>query len=254
MARRLESALTTRSLGRSAAVVSQAPSSQDMALALADAGAPEGQLVWALEQTAGRGRQGRSWVSGQGAGLWLSVILRPPLDLERAAFLSIVAAVAAGAWLDGLGVAARLKWPNDVVVDGHKLAGILGESVGGRAASLVILGVGVNLTTPVLADPAAPHPTSLTDLGIEAGDQPRLVAGLLGSLEDRYQEFLRDGPPPAQLRWLEMSDSIGRRVRAEMGAEFVEGLAVDLDPDGSLVIETAGGLRRVRSGEVHHLR
>jgi BirA family biotin operon repressor/biotin-[acetyl-CoA-carboxylase] ligase len=253
----LRRALRTRWLGREARVHATLPSTQDEARRLAAAGAPEGTVVWALEQTAGRGRADRTWLSPPGCGLWFSLVLRPPIDPARAAFLGIVTGVAlADALRRRSGADVRLKWPNDLRVGGRKLGGILAEaSLVDGAVAWVVVGAGINLLTP-----AGGFPAPLEDIATaldSTGPEPPAAAVLatcLAALERRYEELISEGTGPARKRWLRLSDTIGQTVAVDLGARKLEGVATDLAADGALVIRTAGGTERVTSGEVVHLR
>jgi BirA family biotin operon repressor/biotin-[acetyl-CoA-carboxylase] ligase len=253
----LEAVLQTRYVGRPTLLHEEVGSTQDEARRLADQGAASGTVVWSLAQSAGRGRMDRSWLSTRGTGLWFSVILRPDGDAAGAALLSLAAGVAVARALRAHGAASvRLKWPNDVLLHGRKLAGVLAEAET-RAGSLafVILGVGLNLDPGPAGFPAsiAGAAASLAEVAPGAHAPAALMASLLGELEAAIEMTLGD---PAALRqaWIELSDTIGREVRAQLATGAVEGLAVDLEVDGSLVVETEDGTRRqVRSGEVVHL-
>ncbi|HEV3230805.1 MAG TPA: biotin--[acetyl-CoA-carboxylase] ligase [Candidatus Dormibacteraeota bacterium] len=259
-------------MGRSLSLHRRLGSTQDEARRLARAGAPPGTVVWALEQTAGRGRMDRRWVSPAGGGLWFSAVLRPEVAADRVAFLGIVAGVAvAEALRRRSGAEVRLKWPNDLRLDGRKLGGLLAEAeLSGADVRHVVLGVGVNLVEPAGGFPgdlggaaialrpasAARDGAARTDAGAPAADLAAgHLAAILAALEAGVETWRTAGPEPARRRWLELSETIGREVRAELPAGPVVGLAVDLSPDGGLLLELPGGARRtVQSGEVIHLR
>jgi BirA family biotin operon repressor/biotin-[acetyl-CoA-carboxylase] ligase len=250
--------LMTQSMGRPAHVFASLGSTQDQARAEAQDGARHGTLIWALEQSAGRGRMDRAWSSRRGTGLWFSVVLRPDGDPSAAALLGLAAAVGVAWALQApTGGAVKLKWPNDVLLEGRKLAGILAEAEthGGRIR-FVILGVGLNLDPgpggfpPAIADRAA----AFSEAKSGSVDAATLMATLLGEIEKAI-DMAQSQPAALRQAWLALSDTIGREVRAELGGESRTGRAVDLDLDGSLVIEAAdGSLGRVRVGEVVHLR
>ncbi len=192
---------------------------------LAEGGAPHGTLVTASEQTAGRGRQGRTWVTPPGTAIAASVILRTFDDL-----LPLRAGLAVA---DLAGDAARVKWPNDVLLDGRKVAGILVEA---RAPDWAVVGIGVNVTgvPPEVADIA----TSL-----ERSDVEEALAELLDALE------LRVAQPAAEVvaALRERDALLGRRVRWSGG----EGVGAGIDASGALLVETAGGTIALSAGEVH---
>jgi BirA family biotin operon repressor/biotin-[acetyl-CoA-carboxylase] ligase len=257
---RLQGLLRTDRFGRQARVLASVPSTQDEARRLAREGSPEGQLVWALEQTAGRGRMDRTWSSPSGAGLWFSVVLRPILRAGEAGWLTLAAGVGVATALRRLGAAdVRLKWPNDVLLNGGKLAGILAEGeVAGEGMAFAILGVGVNLRRPPEGFEASirPPPATLADSVIAAAAEPAgVLAQLLADLEAAYDLLAAGRSAELRRRWLEVADTVGRRVRAELAEGVVEGVAVDLSEDGALVLELADRRRvPVRSGEIIHLR
>jgi BirA family biotin operon repressor/biotin-[acetyl-CoA-carboxylase] ligase len=254
LAAELQSRLQTTSLGRVATILMTTTSTQDVARGLASKGCPEGQLVWGLEQTAGRGRLDRQWVSGPDAGLWFSIVLRPQLTADAASFLPLAAGVGvATALARHTNGQVQLKWPNDVLLDGGKLGGILAEAeVSGGVLRYVVLGVGVNLVPPRGVDGAV----SVAALGSRAHrpDEAAVLADVLLELERAYGA-LGGGTEALRRRWLELSDTIGREVRAEVSGGTIVGKAVDLAADGALLIQPAGGEpQAVRFGDVVHLR
>src|SRR5262249_7148114 len=160
--------------------VASTGSTNDDAAALVRAGAPHGTVVVADEQTQGRGRQGRSWGSPPGANLHLSAVLRPPLPPHEAPPLTLAAAVAVCDALRGLGADARIKWPNDVVIDDRKVAGILTESsTRGGGLDAVVIGIGVNVNWTELAPELAATATSVALAVGRPVDRERLCADLL---------------------------------------------------------------------------
>ena len=254
---KLAELLTTQRLGRLAHVFESLGSTQDQARSEAQDGAPDGTLVWALEQSAGRGRMDRRWSSRRGTGLWFSVVLRPEGDPSAAALLGLAAGVGVARALQApTAGAVRLKWPNDVLLQGRKLAGILAEAeTHDGLVRFVILGVGVNLDPGPEGFPSeiADRAAALSEAHSGSVDAANLMATLLGEIEKAI-DIARSEPEKLRQAWLALSDTIGREVRAELGGESVTGRAVDLDLEGSLVIEAAGGsLSRVRVGEVVHL-
>ncbi|HEX6547281.1 MAG TPA: biotin--[acetyl-CoA-carboxylase] ligase [Candidatus Dormibacteraeota bacterium] len=196
--------------------LAEVTSTQEVARGLA-----VGSVVVADHQRAGRGRLGRRWEAPPGSGLAASFVVAPrPL-------LSLAAGVAAA---EACGDRVRLKWPNDLLLEGRKLGGILVEVTGGVA----LVGVGINLTW------APPTGASM------ATDRDQLLEGLIGAL-GRWLA----APDAAVLeRWRELSDTLGGRVRVELGSEVVEGLAEDIAPDGALIVDG----RPLAAGDVIHLR
>lgn len=221
-------------------------STQQVAFRLAADGAPDGTAVVADEQRAGRGRRGRVWHAAPSEALLVSILLHPRMPPAMWPTLSLAAGVAVAEAVERTAVlAVRLKWPNDVVVRGRKLAGILLESHV-TAEPVLVAGIGVNVAQrsfpPELADRA-------TSLALETGrtiDREALLQALLASFDAWRDRLERDGFAPVRARWLELTDTLGRRV----SVDGVTGQAVDLDADGALLVREAGGLRRVVAGEV----
>jgi len=221
-------------------------------------GAPEGTVLVAEAQTAGRGRMGRAWLSPPGAALLFSVLLRPvavpparrgwiPL-LTGVAIASAVAAVA--------GLDARLKWPNDVLVGDRKLAGILAE----QAADAIVVGVGVNVSTRRDELPVETA-TSLALEGAARTGRQELLGAALGELERWYLAWAggaSPGDPDAcglRAEYRRRSVTLGRPVRVEFpGGDAARGTALDIDAEGRLLLRTADGQLAVSAGDVVHLR
>lgn len=228
-------------------------STNDEALRRAEAGAPEGTVITASRQEGGRGRRGRAWSSPPG-NAYSSTIVRPNGPPDRAAQLGFVAALAVcDAVTTGLppSRAVRLKWPNDVLVDGCKISGILLESAvsaDGRVEHVVI-GTGINVAA---APPttAASYPTaSLHDLG-DGRDAPAVLRAYLQALAARLQQW-RQGFTGTRADWLSRAAWLGERVAVSLGHERVEGRFAGLDVDGALLLQPDGGdVRRIVSGEV----
>lgn len=250
--------LRTAWLGRHSSYHDVIASTQDEARRLAAEDAPHGYLVWAGEQTGGRGRLQRRWMSPASAGLWFSVVVRPGLEAQRMGALPLAMGAAIATALDAEAPGrVRLKWPNDVLLGGHKLAGILVEGqVSDGILEYAVVGVGVNLVRPQggFESSIRSTATALSEVTGVATNPVRLLAGLLAALEVAYDELASSGPAAARARWLELSDTVGRAIVARAGGEEIHGLAVDLDREGGLVVETDGGRRVIAFGEIEHLR
>jgi BirA family biotin operon repressor/biotin-[acetyl-CoA-carboxylase] ligase len=243
-------------LWREVSVLAQTGSTNADLLDAARRGAGEGAVLVAELQTAGRGRMGRTWVSAPGAALTFSVLLRP-----------VAAPPASRGWvplLTGLAVAsalrtvaqvdARLKWPNDVLVHGAKLAGILAE----QAGDAIVVGVGVNVRTGRDELPSAAA-TSLALQGATCTDRQTLLIGLLGQLEHWYLRWTRarGGAADCGLRqeYLRLSATVSREVTVSLpGGRTLAGTACDVDDVGRLVVFSAGVLHPVSAGDVVHVR
>jgi BirA family biotin operon repressor/biotin-[acetyl-CoA-carboxylase] ligase len=226
-------------------------STSDEAKALALQGEPAGTLVWARVQTAGRGRQGRNWVSPAG-NFYASLILRPAVPVATAAQLGFVAAIAVADACLALApeAAISLKWPNDVLLGGRKLAGLLLESQSHSDGRLewLVLGIGVNLATyPVELEYPA---TALAATGADAAPEAMLGA-LAGSFLAWYERW-RDGAGFATIRaeWLARAQGLGQPIRVRLPGETRAGVFAGLDTDGALLLDTGEGRQRVAAGEV----
>lgn len=222
--------------------------------------APHGAVVIADAQTRGRGRLGRSWHSPPGESLYFSAVLRPTLEPRRIPPLTLTAAVALAEAVLETGVTPELKWPNDVLVGGRKLAGILTELVcAGQRIDFVVLGIGVNLNNERFPPELA---ASATSLGLVLGrriEREAFVRALCERLEVWYERFTSAGPAPVIAAWKEHARMLGGRVTVTLGgpkgpgqkAETITGVAEDLDLDGMLVVRGEdGSVVRVVAGEV----
>ncbi len=270
-------------LWRAVEVVDRTGSTNADLLARALDGAPEGMVLAAEEQSAGRGRMGRAWVSPPRAALTFSLLVRPAaVPSARRGWLPLLAGVAVATAVTAVtGVQTRLKWPNDVLTGHAKLAGILAEAAG----DAVVVGVGLNVSTePGELPPPGPGALPATSLRIAASATPEVAASaapevagsaapevavpareplliaILGGFERWYQAWCRAGGDPDRcgLRagYTELSGTIGRRIRAELpGGQVLSGLAVGVDPDGRLLVRVSSGIvLPVAAGDVVHLR
>ena len=222
-------------------------STQATALELASAGTPEWTIVAAGHQTDGRGRLGRTWSDEPGRSLMFSVVLRPELDQKVGGLLTLLAGTAmAEACRELGGGPAVCKWPNDVLVDGRKAAGILAESsiVDGRFEHVVI-GVGANLRLP---------PPGLRGAGAVQAEAADLFEAFLVAFVRDYRPADPGFAHAVTSAHAKVSATLGTRVRATIdGGSVIEGDAVALDEGGGLVVRTSSGERVVRFGEVEHL-
>lgn len=248
--------LETRLIGRVVHYLSSATSANDACRKLAQRGEPEGLVVLAEEQTAGRGRSGRTWFSPAGAGLWVSVLVRPGAGPARIAPLSIVAAISIAEGVrNATGVDARVKWPNDVVAGGMKLGGVLIESgqLAGAPVDEAIVGLGINVNTerehfpPKLRGSA----TSLRIAGGRLVSRRDVLRSVLARLEVHYRRFLAGGLSGFQESWRRLSTTLGCDVDVTCAGRKTSGRVVGLSPGGALVIEgPGGGLAEIWYGDV----
>jgi BirA family biotin operon repressor/biotin-[acetyl-CoA-carboxylase] ligase len=218
-------------------------STNDEAMARAQDGAPHGTVVCADVQTRGRGRQGRTWRSLPGENIFLSVVLRLGLPPVATPPVTLAAGVATCEAVNHFAPGASIKWPNDVLWSGLKMAGILTEaSTRGDRVEAVILGVGLNVNATEL--PPELHATSLRLASGRTLDRDAVLARLLAELERWTDALVSAGPAPVLAAWRERTSTFGRRLRAPAG------VAVDIDESGALVVETEDGRRiKVHSGE-----
>jgi BirA family transcriptional regulator, biotin operon repressor / biotin---[acetyl-CoA-carboxylase] ligase len=225
-------------------------------------GGPEGQVLVAEEQTAGRGRAGRTWVSVPGASLTFSVLLRPAsVPAAERGWLPLLTGVAvAAAVRSAAGVAAVLKWPNDVLAGDRKLAGILAEQ--SPPGDAVVVGVGLNVATPRDALPVSPAGLPATSLLVEGAEVARevLLVEILRSLERLYLAFRAD-PDPARsgllAEYTAACATLGRTVRVELPAgRVLTGVAEGIDRAGRLLVRPAeaASVTPVSAGDIVHLR
>ncbi|MEA2317614.1 MAG: BirA family transcriptional regulator [Solirubrobacteraceae bacterium] len=211
-------------------------STNDRARALASAGAPHGTLVTAAAQTAGRGRQGRTWSAPPGRALLMSLVLRDPPRL-----LPLAAAVAVAAAAAQSGADARIKWPNDVLIEGRKVAGILAEAR--PQDGWAVLGIGVN----VAVSPAE-LPPELRDTAATLGLEPSDVEPVLDRLLQELDGALALETPALLDAWRARDALRGREIAWSRGS----GVAAGIDEEGRLIVELAGGRRTaLEAGEVH---
>jgi BirA family biotin operon repressor/biotin-[acetyl-CoA-carboxylase] ligase len=247
------------SFGRELRVFDAIGSTNDEALEWAAAGAPEGAVVTAGQQTQGRGRWSRSWLSPPGSSLSISVILRPRSPAQTALLTTVLGVAVAEALEGAAGVTCGVKWPNDVLIGGRKVAGILVESrSSGDATPAAVAGIGVNLSwspeemPPEIRDSA----TSLVAAG--AGPLPRgpLLAQILGSVEDWYAKArTEEGRAAVVAAAAARSTILGHPVLLRRSdGTLVEARAIALLPDGALQVETGGETVAVTAGEVERIR
>lgn len=216
-------------------------------------GAAEGLLVWAKEQSAGRGRRGRSFASPPG-NLYMSILLRPARSAVEAAQLSFAGALAVG---DAAGAlladAARLsyKWPNDVLIDGRKLSGVLLESQAAGEGRLdwLVIGIGVNLAS-------FPEGLEFPAISLKAAGADISVEALLMAVAERFlfwYERWQAGFAPLRAAWLSRAQGLGGAIRVRLQAEELLGRFAGLDEEGALLLEDAGGRRRIAAGDIFPL-
>ena len=259
LAEELRQGLTTRVIGREIRYLAVTDSTNRQAYTLGEAGAEEGLVFIAEEQSAGKGRLGRSWASPPGVNLYLSVVLRPPLPPHAAPQMTFLSALAVSRTITAVtGLAPTHKWPNDVLLGGAKVAGLLNEmSAESDRIRFVVLGIGVNLNMtagqfpPDLRAPA-------TSLFIATGQlvaRAQFARTLLAELDSLYAEFLLRGPAPIMADWEARCDLVGKPVSIEgQGGAARCGVVAGIDRDGALLLTLADGTtERILAGDVRPL-
>ena len=220
-------------------------------------GAPEGLCVVAAEQTSGRGRLGRKWLSPKGAGLYFSVVLRPTIPQSLWPLLTLMTAVAVhDALLESCELETDIKWPNDIVAGQKKLCGILAETVDTAGGSAVVMGIGINLTEhsfpPELQDVA----TSIQDISGGSVDYEVVLQTLVRNLSAQYGNFQMNPAGNLAAEWCARSSYCkGKRIRVTEGKETFEGITKGLETDGGLIVELDNGDQKViRAADISSVR
>lgn len=218
--------------------------------------ARRGKLTHAVclceQQTAGRGRLDRSWSSPEGQGVWMSVLLSPDLPAEKAPLITFCAALAMTQAVRSLtGLEARIKWPNDVVLQGRKVCGVLLEAGFRPDGELfVVIGTGLNVREQAYPPDLADRAISLAECGA-APERSELIAAYLNALENALAAVRRDGFSGISEAYHALSCTLGNQVQVFAPVENFTGVALDVDEDGALLVRTDnGGIRRVLAGDV----
>ena len=248
---RLQDLLQTNFVGRSVTYRASVDSTMTVAAEEAAAGAPEGAIVVAEEQTAGRGRMGRSWTSPADGNLYFTLVLRPTLEQLR--YLAVIAPLAVSLAIEETtNLVPRIKWPNDVLIGDRKVCGVLLETnLTGDEVQNALIGIGINVNLNVmLHEEIREIATSLrTEFGEEV-EREKVLATALNHIEELYQR-LRAGEA-VSVGWKQRLDTLGKHVKVTIaGGETQEGVTVDADSDGALIIRRDDGSHvRVEAGEV----
>jgi BirA family biotin operon repressor/biotin-[acetyl-CoA-carboxylase] ligase len=254
----LRQGLQTQVVACELEALTEVDSTNSYARKLAEKGTPEGSVVIADRQLAGRGRMGRQWESPPAVNLYASVVLRPNIPVQQALHLTFLSAVAVAETLrDVCGLDAQVKWPNDVLVGGAKIAGLLNEmSAETEQIHFVILGIGINLNMRPEQFPEQlnyPVTSALIATGSPV-DRCLFTRTLLEKLDSYYLEFCEEGFVPIRLRWEKLCNMHERRVEVDQGNDLVRGAVVGLGDDGALHIRRdSGGLVRILAGDVRLL-
>jgi len=250
---RLACELNTHLLGRTCIVLDEADSTNSEAMRRANGGAREGLVVFANRQTAGRGRLRRRWHTLAGHTLAMSILLRPSLSPEKIPQISLLTAVALHDALSKLAPDINIKWPNDILYHGKKMAGILTEM---RAepghAQAVVVGMGINVHAPEEGWPEDIAAIA-TDLDTASGcvvSRMQVAVRILESMERHYLDYLNHGFGPVRKQWWRVHAACGKKVRVYDGLRYIEGIAEAMDEDGALLLRTHAGLQRIVAGDL----
>ncbi len=253
----VQEGLATRFVGQEVVHFNTTGSTNSEASKLADAGAPEGVLVVAESQTAGRGRLGRSWSSPPNLNFYGSFILRPSLPPVAAAQVTLLTGLCVARTIESVtGYRPRIKWPNDVLAGDLKVCGILTESSSELdRVNWLVIGIGVNLNVEKFPDELKSIATSLRITTGKPVDRAAFARELCTQLEAHYLRFVTEGFAPFRDDWERFARMAGEVVRVGTGTETIEGRSLGLDSDGFLQVETPDGrLVRIVAGDVTLLR
>lgn len=252
----ISAGLATKRIGSSIVCLKETESTNQVAFKMAEEGAREGTVVIADAQSAGKGRLGRVWLSPAGVNLYCSVVLRPSIAPVAACQLTFLSVVAVARAIESCTTLKPLiKWPNDILIDGKKVAGLLNEmNAETEKVNFVVLGIGVNLNVRMsdLGEGVLRHPaTSLLEAGGVEVNRAEFTRVLLRELDRLYDRFLAEGEGPVRAEWLERSAIRGRSVRvSQVNREFT-GVVQGVDSFGALLVKLADGtVETVLSGDV----
>lgn len=241
----LKGKLHTKLIGKEIHFHGETPSTNDEAKRLARAGAGEGTVVIAGSQLNGRGKLGRTWFSPKGKGIYLSIIIEPFKSQENLLPLTLLGALSAARALNGLtDLGAKVKWPNDIMVSGKKIGGVLTETLKGpRGTNPIIIGIGLNIYTEKtgLPEELKTNTTSLTIEGAKKVPIPKLITTLLEEMEKLYFLMLANKSDQIIDEWKILCETVGRHIKIRAEGATWEGKVTDIGDDGELIIKTFDG-------------
>lgn len=250
----IHSYLTTKNLGRQVVYLKEVDSTNTRAKQLAEAGAAHGLLVVSENQTSGKGRRGNSWVSQEGSGIWMSLVLKPRIDPQRASMLTLVAALSVNmAVRDETGLDSFIKWPNDIVVNGKKICGILTEmSAELDYVNHIVVGIGINANISCFPEALKDRATSLYLESKQRVVRSRLTAKVLQYFEQYYDSFLLEETlNPFLSCYNSQLINLGKEVKIIEAEKEYLGVALGIDAFGHLLVRCQDGKeKKVLSGEV----
>lgn len=234
-------------------------STNEFALSISLKGAESGTVVIADSQARGRGRVGRVWISPPGSNIYMSAVLRPEIAVQDAPFLTVAAALAcAYALRSKTGLTVNIKWPNDLMVSGKKIGGILTELRSGRdKIKFAVIGIGINVNSQGKDFPEelANIATSVKEVTGKYFSRSDIIAEVLNELERWYKKLMGDGRFLLLEEWKRLSCTVGKWVRVTLCSEVISGLAEEIDEEGMLVLKLSSGeRRRISAGDLTELR
>jgi len=244
-----------KTIGRKIHFLTSLDSTNTKALELAKNGAPEGTVVISDSQGKGRGRLGRRWVSPSGKNLYTSIILRPPVPPEKAQTLTLLSAVAAAETIEAfIPQKPHLKWPNDILIEGKKVCGILTEmSSETDRINHVVVGIGVNINMDMKKTPSEIKgiATSVAQQRGSRVSRADFAALLYSNFEKWYKKFIKEGPPPVFEAWRGYFQGEGKPIKVKGFSKSITGICLGIDNEGALIVrEKTGNIERVVSGDV----
>lgn len=247
----LERELRTHALGRVLYLLDTLTSTNDWVKKAARQGGSHGLVAIAKEQVGGRGRQNRLWASPQG-GLWLSVLLKPQLSLADVAKLTLVASVSVAEGIEAAtGISLRIKWPNDLLYEGRKVVGILGEVAGEwTTVQSIVLGIGVNANLSREQIGEEFWADTLQRISGRPVNLNVLAARILEQLEKDVEVLVGQGFAPLRERWLQRAVGIEQQVQIHQGNQVFTGIFMGINPEGELILVDRGGEKTFAAGEV----
>jgi BirA family biotin operon repressor/biotin-[acetyl-CoA-carboxylase] ligase len=256
----IASAIKGRIIGREIICLESTSSTNDSALEIGrNRTDPEGIVVVADMQTRGRGRLGRGWLSPAGVNLYFSVLLNPPLSPKEASILTLAVPVAVvSAIRENTGLPARIKWPNDILINGKKAGGVLIEMRSGKAAYHLLaagIGINVNMTPDALPSEIRPVSTSLQMEKGESVNRSELLGGVLSCLENTYKNLLNGNKRALINEWLRLNCTIGNRVSVRNQDKIITGIADNINDRGELIVRLSSGeIKTFSAGDVTILK
>ncbi|MBQ7317519.1 MAG: biotin--[Phascolarctobacterium sp.] len=251
----INNCLQTKWLGRSVCYEDCVGSTNNVAKSIANQGCENGLLVVAEEQGAGKGRLSRGWISPHAKGIWFSVVLKPPFLPQEASKCTLLAAVAVVKAVNKIkGVEAAIKWPNDILLNGRKLVGILTEmNAEFGHINYIVIGTGINThgEPEDYPDDVRDIAISVADVAEEPVSRVQLLADILKNMEDLYELVCAEGFVPVLAEWRKYSCTLGQEVKVIAPDMTYFGTAIDIDEDGLLIVrKTSGELEKVVAGDV----